>query len=107
MATKRIVSTEDVMVKDGVDISKITALSSPSTAPAVPGAVLAKLLFFTLAMVVAPLGSYYLTLWTIFKGNNTFAGATAAIVANIVLVSYVIVAMREDDEENEKEKKSQ
>lgn len=29
-------------------------------------------------------------------GNSTYAGATAAITANIVLVAYVVVAMRED-----------
>jgi hypothetical protein len=42
-------------------------------------------------------------------GNSTFAGATAAIMANIVLVAYVVVAMREDQSEAieaaEKEKK--
>lgn len=29
-------------------------------------------------------------------GNSTFAGATAAIMANVVLIAYVVVAMRED-----------
>jgi vacuolar ATPase assembly integral membrane protein VMA21 len=44
-------------------------------------------------------------------GNSTFAGATAAIMANVVLVAYVVVAMREDQSEaieaaeKEKEKK--
>lgn len=42
-------------------------------------------------------------------GNSTFAGATAAIMANVVLVAYVVVAMREDQSEAaeaaEKEKK--
>lgn len=32
-------------------------------------------------------------------GNSTFAGATAAIMANVVLVGYIIVAMREDQSE--------
>lgn len=32
-------------------------------------------------------------------GNSTFAGATAAVMANVVLVAYVIVAMKEDQSE--------
>lgn len=32
-------------------------------------------------------------------GNSTWAGATAAIMANVVLVAYVIVAMKEDQGE--------
>ena len=44
-------------------------------------------------------------------GNSTFAGASAAIMANVVLVAYIIVAMREDQSERTeasgKAKKSQ
>lgn len=44
-------------------------------------------------------------------GNSTFAGATAAIMANVVLVAYVIVAMKEDQSErmaaDEKAKKGE
>lgn len=40
-------------------------------------------------------------------GSNTLAGATAAVVANVVLIAYVIVAVKEDNAENENEKKSQ
>ncbi|MCJ1437550.1 vacuolar ATPase assembly integral membrane protein vma21 [Xylographa pallens] len=47
-------------------------------------------------MVAGPIITYYLTLNTIFRGSSTWAGATAAIMANVVLVAYVIVAMKED-----------
>lgn len=92
-------------------------------------AVIYKLLAFTAAMIVGPIGTYFLTLNTIFGGlsgrsffhchafteyyvgNSTFAGATAAFMANVVLIAYVIVAMREDESEKaaaeEKAKKGQ
>ena len=87
-----------------------------------------KLLAFTAAMVMAPLGAYFGSLNMLFKGkllecigepselmfvpgNSTWAGATAALTANAVLISYVIVAMKEDQserlEEEQKAKKSQ
>ena len=95
--------------------------------------VIFKLLGFTLAMVTAPIGMYFLTVKTIFSGelsvplviihlwqllmpektgNSTFAGATAAITANVVLIAYIVVAWREDQgekavETKEKEKKAQ
>jgi vacuolar ATPase assembly integral membrane protein VMA21 len=34
-------------------------------------------------------------------GNSTYAGAFAAVMANIVLVAYVVVAMQEDQAEND------
>ncbi|TQS39179.1 hypothetical protein Golomagni_00297 [Golovinomyces magnicellulatus] len=63
-------------------------------------------------MVVGPIGCYFATLNKIFGGqrikspsaeetkvyvgNSTYAGATAAIVANLILAGYIIVAYRED-----------
>ncbi|KAF4552558.1 VMA21-like domain-containing protein [Elsinoe fawcettii] len=43
------------------------------------------------------------------KGNSTYAGATAAVIANVVLIAYIVVAFNDDQterlEEAEKEKK--
>jgi len=47
-------------------------------------------------MVTLPLSAYFITARTIFRGNSTWAGATAALVANIVLIGYIVVAVRED-----------
>lgn len=51
---------------------------------------------FTLAMAALPIGSYFATVNSVFKGNSTYAGGFAAIMANVVLIAYVVVAMKED-----------
>ncbi|KAI5194398.1 hypothetical protein E4T39_08677 [Aureobasidium subglaciale] len=124
MATnRRIVSQE----KTHLDQDEVQ--QQPSIiAPAVPQHVIVKLLLFSFAMIVLPISSYFLTVDNLFSGNyglftkpisllptnlsgnSTFAGATAAILANVVLIGYIIVAMREDAgeraEAEENDKKS-
>lgn len=72
-----------------------------------------KLLAFTLAMVVVPIGGYFLTVHTVFQGmswpirphwtsahvsgNSSYAGGLAALLANVVLIGYVVVALNEED----------
>ncbi|CAO3673501.1 unnamed protein product [Umbelopsis ramanniana] len=58
--------------------------------------VMIKLALFTTAMFAAPILTYYQTVDRIFDGNATYAAGSAAVVANIVLFSYIIVAALED-----------
>ncbi|ROW16281.1 hypothetical protein VPNG_01879 [Cytospora leucostoma] len=105
MATQRIISSEKTILdKDDTVGSSPAADQRSSIAPAVPTDVIVKLLAFTFAMIVVPIGSYFVTVNTVFSGNSTFAGATAAIMANVVLVAYVIVAMREDQGDQDGQK---
>lgn len=76
---------------------------SSDTTPLVSSSVIKTLLAFTAAMVIFPIGSYFLTVNTIFRGNSTFAGGFAALVANVVLIGYVVVAWM-DDQEDQRER---
>lgn len=109
------------------ELPLLPLFSHMSTANDIYRHVIYKLLGFTFAMIVAPIGSYFLLLNTLFggwssclaearcgrelitAGNSTYAGAFAAIMANVVLIGYVIVAFQEDQSEAleaaEKEKK--
>ncbi|KAL8798765.1 MAG: hypothetical protein Q9182_006402 [Xanthomendoza sp. 2 TL-2023] len=117
MTSRRILSSEKTFLeKDDSNDPTPSSSEKSDIAPVVPTAVILKLLGFTAAMVAGPIGVYFMTLNTIFHGpflvsmprlikieniagNSTWAGATAAIVANVVLVTYVIVAMKEDQSE--------
>ncbi|KAL1925646.1 uncharacterized protein VTP21DRAFT_529 [Calcarisporiella thermophila] len=65
----------------------------------VPKNVILKLISFTLAIIFGPLLTYYYTLQSVFSGNSTYAAISAIIVANILLVLYIIVAVWEDKED--------
>ncbi|KAG5982239.1 hypothetical protein E4U55_002155 [Claviceps digitariae] len=92
MATRRIISSEKTILEKDLDPEE-----KSNIAPAVPKHVIVKLLGFTFAMIVVPIGSYFLTVHTIFQGNASLAGGLAALLANVVLISYVVVAMKEDE----------
>ncbi|GJN72931.1 VMA21-like domain-containing protein [Purpureocillium lilacinum] len=96
MATRRIISSEKTILEKDDHPEEKSNIS-----PVVPTHVIFKLLGFTLAMIVVPIGSYFLTVDTLFKGNSSYAGGLAALLANAVLVAYVIVAMKEDQSELE------
>jgi hypothetical protein len=102
MATRRIVATEKTILdKDDGPQEK------SNIAPAVPRDVIFKLLAFTLAMIIVPIGSYFLTVNTIFNGNSSYAGGLAALLANVVLVGYIIVAMTEDQGDQQEGRKKE
>ncbi|KAG0313398.1 vacuolar ATPase assembly integral membrane protein vma21 [Linnemannia gamsii] len=61
-------------------------------------ATVAKLAFFTVAMIAFPLATYFLTIDRYFGGNATYAGISAAVMANVVLIAYVVAAVMEDSQ---------
>ncbi|KAK3394169.1 hypothetical protein B0H63DRAFT_517315 [Podospora didyma] len=106
MATRRIISQEKTLLEKDDSIGSSPAANVKSNiAPAVPAAVIIKLLAFTFAMIVVPIGSYFVTVNNVFSGNSTYAGALAAIMANAVLLGYIIVAMQEDQSDREEEQR--
>ncbi|KAF2739317.1 hypothetical protein EJ04DRAFT_356849 [Polyplosphaeria fusca] len=107
MATQRRIISDE---KTHLDVDAKGTSEPSNIAPAVPASVIWKLLSFTFAMITLPIGTYFFTLNLVFRGNATYSGAMAAVMANVVLIAYVIVAMKEDQserqEEEEKKKKS-
>ncbi|KAJ4173482.1 vacuolar ATPase assembly integral membrane protein vma21 [Fusarium falciforme] len=101
MATRRIIATEKTILDKDDPIEEKSDI-----APAVPKDVIYKLLAFTIGMIVLPIGSYFLTVNTIFRGNSSFAGGFAAVMANVVLVAYIVVAMKEENAEQPGKPKS-
>ncbi|KAI5366113.1 putative vacuolar ATPase assembly integral membrane protein Vma21 [Septoria linicola] len=106
MATRRINTSEETHLDQ--DETK-TEVKSNIT-PAVPSSVIYKLLGFTFAMITFPISSYFLTVNMVFGGNATYAGGFAAVMANVVLIGYIVVAFNDDKSEREaaieEEKKS-
>ncbi|EAS28888.1 vacuolar ATPase assembly integral membrane protein VMA21 [Coccidioides immitis RS] len=75
--------------------------------PGYPQQVLWKLIIYSIAVLVLPLSAYFYSVNYVFDGNTTYAGATAAITANLILFSYIVVAMREDKGDQEQLREQQ
>ncbi|KAL9548139.1 hypothetical protein MBANPS3_005820 [Mucor bainieri] len=58
-------------------------------------AVLVKLMVFTAALFAVPIVTFFATLHTLFDGNTTYAGGAAALMANVIVGLYIVVAMLE------------
>ncbi|SCV04324.1 LAME_0H17546g1_1 [Lachancea meyersii CBS 8951] len=60
----------------------------------VPREVIQKLMFFTAAMVIIPVLSFFLVQQV--TSNTLVSGGLAALAANLVLIAYVVMAFSED-----------
>ncbi|KAJ1680055.1 hypothetical protein EV182_000774 [Spiromyces aspiralis] len=78
------------------------------TSAKVPASVMAKLLVFTVLLFILPILTYFGSLKYLFPATvnyfygldkPTVAAFLAAIVANIVVAAYVVVALKEDSDQ--------
>ncbi|KAF1944078.1 hypothetical protein EJ02DRAFT_399061 [Clathrospora elynae] len=99
MTTRRIINEEKSYIEDDGRLPP-----GPSNiSPAVPSSVIWKLMSFTFAMITLPISTYFFAVAFVFKGNATYAGALAALMANVVLMAYVVMAFKDDQEEMREE----
>ncbi|USP76973.1 hypothetical protein yc1106_04247 [Curvularia clavata] len=99
MTTRRNVGEDKLSLE-----YEVKPVSGPSDiSPAVPTSVIWKLMSFTFAMITLPIGTYFFTVNFVFQGNATYAGGLAALMANVVLIAYVIMAFKDDQEEQRQE----
>ncbi|KAG0151220.1 hypothetical protein CROQUDRAFT_668070 [Cronartium quercuum f. sp. fusiforme G11] len=85
-------ATDGPKTSTSIKLSKSQPHSSDYNAP------IFKLGLVSISMAVLPIATYYGTLGRVFEASNTTAAAVAAIVVtNVILISYVILAVLEND----------
>ncbi|CCA70613.1 hypothetical protein PIIN_04550 [Serendipita indica DSM 11827] len=60
--------------------------------------VITTLLVFSVSLAVVPISAYFGTQWYLTPGNTIYPAVAAVVSANIILISYVILAIRDDSE---------
>ncbi|KZO98000.1 hypothetical protein CALVIDRAFT_597006 [Calocera viscosa TUFC12733] len=76
----------------------IQAAPARITEQVVAGGVLAKLAFFSVMLALGPIGTFYGVKWYVTEDTN-LAAIAAIVVANIILVGYILVAINEDKQD--------
>ncbi|KAG5518908.1 hypothetical protein PMAC_002439 [Pneumocystis sp. 'macacae'] len=65
---------------------------------------LVKFFLFSTAMVIVPISSYYLSLKYVFDyDKTTYAAIIAVLMANTVLIGYIVLALIEDKSDRDRE----
>ncbi|KAI8344734.1 hypothetical protein BC941DRAFT_497942 [Chlamydoabsidia padenii] len=76
--------------------SESVTKQSSSTRPSISTGVIFKLLGFSALLFAGPIGTYFYSIDALFNGNTTYAAGAAALVANLVVIAYILTAMMED-----------
>ncbi|KAK5778355.1 Vma21p PWA37_000395 [Arxiozyma heterogenica] len=69
----------------------------------VPRSVIKKLVIATFCMIALPLVTFFIS--NSYISNSIISGGLAALVANVVLIAFIIVAFTEDIKVESNEKK--
>ncbi|KAI9020519.1 hypothetical protein DFJ74DRAFT_707564 [Hyaloraphidium curvatum] len=99
-------ATADILGKSSDNVSRIRPVAGrgqddwTSGRPEVPRSTIVKLVIFTILMFSLPILTYYWVLANIFDNkadvvNTSWSALAAALMANVVVIGYVIMAFLE------------